>query len=252
MNSTESKKMFEVFEQLASVADWETIKNTIKSQQVPLNLFGEVMYLLGVDVGQAFGYSIMKLLFEGKDLRDIAEFIYNDLCDQDIFHVSEYLGGFQNTPEVECNIDGKPAENSAIYVFGNDAEGAKKLSYVLTYLQHEYSLGWDDLIMVISTALSNWGLLNPSDKFLQLFLLYVSKELTVDEEIQLIEKIIGVCDEEEKKEWTSYNKKLAQFFQLLTQSWNDIDKKHFFKNGPIVWKWGNDSIKQLNKFFKIN
>ncbi|ELP87528.1 hypothetical protein EIN_098550 [Entamoeba invadens IP1] len=251
MSSAESNKIFETMESLASVADWEVVKQKIKEQNVPLNLFNEVIYMLGVDLGQAFGYSIIKILFEGKDLRDIAEFIYNDLCDQDVYHVSEYLGGLQNIPEVENDINGKPAENSAIFVFGNDADGAKKVAYVLNYLHHEYSLGWDDLILVIATALSNWGLLDPSDRFLQLFLVSVSKELTVDETIVLFQKIIEVCDEEEKKLWTLYNKNIAQFFQLLTSNWNDVDKKQFLKNGPVTWKWSKDSIKQLNKFFKI-
>ena len=44
---------------------------------------------------------------------------------------------------------------------------------------------------------------------------------------------------------------MSQFFQMLTQNWNIVDKSSFFKNGPVVWQWSNESIKQLNKFFKI-
>ena len=252
MNSNSQKVIYETFEKLAQEYDWSIIKSTIKKHQIPLKLMNELLFLLGSEIGQEYGYSIIKLFFEGKDLRDVAEFIYNDLCDQDIYHVSEFLGGYQNTPEIEYNIEGKKVENGAIFVFGNDADGAKKISYILTYLQSEYSLGWDDLIMVIATALKNWELLDPSDRFLQLFLLSVSKELTVDEVIKLISKIIDISDgDESQKDWICWNKKLSQFFLMLTQNWNLVDKSLFFKNGPVVWQWSNESIKQLNKFFKI-
>ncbi|KAL7720137.1 Uncharacterized protein QTN25_002658 [Entamoeba marina] len=246
-----STTSMQIFEQLASVADWDTIKNKIDSQKVPLSLLLEVLYLIGEDVSQAYGYSIMKLIFKGKDLKEVAEFIYNNLCDQDIFLVAEYLGGIQNIPEVERNIEGKPVEDSAIYVFGNDAEGAKNLGLVFKYLQHQYSLGWEDLISVVSSAMKNWGLLSPGDKFLQLFLCTIAKELTVDEVIILISKIIESCDEdEEKQEWTMYNKKITQLLQMLTNGWNSVDKKQFIRNGPLTWSWSSDSIKKLNKLFK--
>ncbi|KAL7719131.1 Uncharacterized protein QTN25_003507 [Entamoeba marina] len=224
-----STTSMQIFEQLASVADWDTIKNKIDSQKVPLSLLLEVLYLIGEDVSQAYGYSIMKLIFKGKDLKEVAEFIYNNLCDQDIFLVAEYLGGIQNIPEVERNIEGKPVEDSAIYVFGNDAEGAKNLGLVFKYLQHQYSLGWEDLISVVSSAMKNW----------------------VDEVIILISKIIESCDEdEEKQEWTMYNKKITQLLQMLTNGWNSVDKKQFIRNGPLTWSWSSDSIKKLNKLFK--
>ena len=116
MNQPNQRNIYETFEQLANAIDWNTIKSTIKQHQIPLKMMNELLFLLGSDIGQEYGYSIIKLIFEGKDLRDIAEFIYNDLCDQDIYHVSEFLGGYQNTSEIEYNIEGKKVENGAIFV----------------------------------------------------------------------------------------------------------------------------------------
>ena len=166
---------------IRSQMEWSPVKQELERLKMPINLLKEVLFLFGTEWTQSYGYSIMKAVYKGKSTKEVAEYVYNTLCDQDLYKVASYFGGGQDVPEVENNIDGKPATDSVIFVFGNDENGAVELAKAFQHIQHQYSYGWDVLIEVTCLALVDWDMLEPGDKFFQKFIVCLSKELTVDE-----------------------------------------------------------------------